>query len=212
MKMSYASSVLALLLSVSSLGAAAAGEKRATRNVAASSSSSSKSSEALSRPYSELSTFFSLSQEQFEATSGADATHLRAQTQGIHLGYAYLRPLRSIRWITVYGTDVGMGVLSGQSETQDEVKRQNWISFSFRPGIEYRSSVQSRVGLFLPLTYRSVTWKVDEGFEVKEKKFSVGAGLIFQQQVTSKSSFLISVAHEHQWESTTWTLAYVYKL
>ncbi len=173
-----------------------------------------KAPSPLSRPYHELETQYGFSQEVLDTSAGAIKGKMRTHLQGINLRYVYNRPTKNLRYVRTYGVDFGYGNLRGKAvaPVEDEVKGQSWMSLTLTPGLEYRSTSQTRVGAVLPITYRSISWKVKAPFEVEDKPFSIGAGILMTQQVGSRSGFIVSVTRQHHWTSTVWAFGWQYRL
>jgi len=173
-----------------------------------------KANEVLSRPTNDLEASLSFSQEVFDTVDTGQKAEMRTQSRAVHLRYNHNRPWSRVRYVTTYGLDFAFGTLSGRADDpiEDEVKQQAWMSGAFVPGIEYRSSLQTSVGVVLPLTYRSISWKVKPPFSVEDKNFSVGIGFHLIQQIFSRSSFILEIVRQHQWDSTVYSLGFQYRL
>jgi hypothetical protein len=76
----------------------------------------------------------------------------------------------------------------------------------------YRATAVSELGVYIPLAYRKVSWKLDSSsaLTLNEKAFSVGLGFMFINRFTPYTSLLVTVTHQHMWNSTLWGIGWQY--
>jgi hypothetical protein len=136
------------------------------------------------------------------------------QFHGFEFGAGYEIPFKAFRWVQYYSADVAVGVAKGigKGPVVDELKDQSWMAFTAKAGIIYRATAVSEVGLFIPLTIRSARWKLDETaqLEMKDKSFSAGLGAMFINRFTPYQALVVTLTHQHMWNSTVWGIAWQY--
>lgn len=146
-------------------------------------------------------------------SSGVDGD-IPMQFHGFEFGGAYQIPFRSIRWVQYYGADFSIGAAkgAGQGPVTDSLKDQPWMGLTLKPGILYRGTAVSEVGLFIPFAYRKVNWELDASANLvmDESPYSIGLGAMFVNRFTPFSSLLITVTHQHMWKSSVWGIAWQY--
>ncbi len=151
-------------------------------------------------------------QEKIDVSSdGVDAMML-THFHGVRLGYSSHRPSSSnVRWVTVYGADLGLGLAKGAATAPltDQVESQGWVSATVYPGLIYRSTSKSELGIQLPLVYRNIQWKLDKPFEAdRSSSFSAGVTAIYINRFTLQNSMSITLTHQAVWKSTVWGIGY----
>lgn len=154
---------------------------------------------------------YQLWQEHIDASSGGTTSDMLTYLHGLRIGYSWHRPFKNVRWVSVYGADLGMGLAKGAATAPltDEVEDQTWFSVTFNPGIMYRSTSKSELGLMLPISYRMIQWKVQAPFELdRSSSFSVGVTGAYVNRFSLKSSFMATVTHHQMWNATIWGLGY----
>jgi len=105
---------------------------------------------ATRKNFSQLQIGYQMWQETIDAKSAGVGTEMNTHLHGVRLGYSWHRPWRGqVRWVSVYGVDFGMGVAKGAASTPltDEVQNQPWYMVSLYPGLIYRSTSRSELGL-----------------------------------------------------------------
>jgi hypothetical protein len=195
----------AILLScVLSIGQTSVAQNTSTRTIKAS---------ATKKKFTQLHVGYQLWQETIDATSGATTSEMLTYMHGLRLGYSWHHPFKNVRWVSVYGAELGMGFAKGTavSPLADEVKDQTWFSATFNPGIMYRSTSKSELGLMLPITYRLIQWKLQEPFDLdRSSSFSVGLTGAYINRFSLQNSFMVSVTHQQMWNATIWGIGYQY--
>lgn len=150
-------------------------------------------------------------QEAIDVKSAATESEMLTSLHGFRMGYSLHRPFNKVRWVAVYGFDLGFGVAKGaaSSPLTDEVEDQNWFSGTFNPGLMYRSTSKSEIGLFVPITYRMIQWKVAEPFDPeKDSSFSAGITAAYVTRFNLRSSLMFTLTHQQLWTATIWGVGY----
>ncbi|MCB9073781.1 MAG: hypothetical protein H6623_09175 [Bdellovibrionaceae bacterium] len=163
----------------------------------------------LKKNFYQLNASYQIWQEVVDAKSTTTST-MRMQFHGFKLGASLHQPLNGIRWVGTYGLDLGLGIAKGKADSPltDEVKDQPWLSLAFTPGILYRGTARSELGLVLPIVYRKVMWRVEAPFSVDAKSFSAGLGGVYVQRFNLRNSFSVSVVHQQMWKTTVWSIGW----
>lgn len=163
--------------------------------------------------YTQLHLGYQMWQESFDASSGGVPSEMLAHLHGFRLGYSWHKPLKNVRWVSVYGADFGFGMAKGTAATPltDEVKSQPWYMATVYPGLIYRTTSRSELGVLLPLSYRRVQWDVKAPFELdKENSFSVGLTGLYINRFNLRNSFVVSISHQQMWSATVFGIGYQY--
>ena len=154
---------------------------------------------------------YQLWQETIDASSAGVNSEMLTYFHGFKAGYSWHRPLRNVRWVTVYGADFGFGFAKGaaMAPLTDEVEDQGWYSATVYPGLMYRGTSKSEIGIQIPLTYRIIQWKLDEPFDLDRKgSFSAGVSLMYVARFSLKSSMQVALTHQQMWDATIWSIGY----
>lgn len=154
-------------------------------------------------------------QEAIRTERSGISEHIEAQSQGLGLSLRYINPTSSVRWIQSHAVEITSGFLRMQGITatlNDELKNQPWLSLTLSPGMSYRTTSVSEVGLSLPLTYRTISWKLeDPTYKVdRAGSFSYGLAGTFTNHFSLKNSLLISLTHQVVWNSTVWSAGWIH--
>lgn len=164
---------------------------------------------------------FGLSQitDRFDVDSGGTKGSLRSQMQGLNFTYTFYSPSQNPKWLYSYGLGATIGVAKGVPEPFQapflgyEAKNKIWFAGHFITGIDFRHSFRSRVGLFIPLSFRMLDFGFDDSLKVlSNDPFSFGVGARYIHAHSIKHSFSFSFAHQITWASTTWDLSWQYRL
>lgn len=151
-------------------------------------------------------------QEKIDVSSGNVDSKMLTHMHGVRIGYASHRPHNSsVRWLTVYGADFGFGLAKGAAEAPliDEVESQGWVSATVYPGLMYRTTSKSELGILLPLSYRNIQWKLDKPFEAERSStFSAGVTGVYVNRFTLKHSMAVTISHQAVWKATVWGIGY----
>lgn len=151
-------------------------------------------------------------QEKIDVSSNGTESQMLTHMHGVRIGIASHRPSNSsVRWVTVYGADLGLGLAKGAAKPPltDEVESQGWLSVTVYPGLIYRTTSKSELGILLPVTYRNIQWKVDEPFEAdRSSSFSAGVTGIYVNRFTLRDSMYVTLSHQAVWGATVWGLGY----
>lgn len=157
-------------------------------------------------------------QESLKVKSDTSQGFMETQSQGINGSVGWLRPLSGRQWLYSYGLDFAIGAIKGKSNTpgiEDEIKGQMWLMGGFTPGLIYRTSPISQVGLMLPLSYRWIEWKLKNGSSFNpdgDTSFSVGLSGVYVNQLTKRSYLYLAVTYQTNWAATIWNMSWQYKL
>ena len=160
---------------------------------------------------------FSMWQESLRVRSAADTAKMETQSQGLIGSFVYMAPLGSRAWLQSYSIDLGYGVIKGKGNSTlitDELKGQPWIMGGFTPGVIYRSSPVSQIGLMVPLAYRQIEWKLANGTEFNpdgDDSFSIGLSGAYINQLTRSNSLHLAVTYHTNWAATMWTASWQYR-
>jgi hypothetical protein len=163
--------------------------------------------------YTQLHVGYQLWQETIDASSGGTASEMLTYMHGFRLGYSWHRPFSNVRWVSVYGAELGMGLAKGTATAPltDEVEDQTWFSVTFNPGLIYRGTSKSEIGLMLPISYRMIQWELQAPFDLdRGSSFSVGLTGAYVNRFTQKSSLMVTLTHQQMWNATIWGLGYQY--
>lgn len=151
-------------------------------------------------------------QEKIDVSSNGVDSQMLSHFHGFRIGVASHRPnSSSVRWVTVYGADLGLGIAKGAAlpPLTDEVESQGWLSLTVYPGLIYRSTSKSELGILLPVSYRSIQWQLDEPFEAdRSSSFSAGVTGIYVNRFTLRNSMYITLSHQAIWKATVWGIGY----
>lgn len=155
-------------------------------------------------------------QEAVELHRGASLARMQTQFKGLSFHGDYNRTLPNSYWQQLYSFEFAYGALKGQGDQPaipDRLDNQSWYMASFRPGLIYRTSPVSRMGLFAPVMYRKIQWNFNagSGLTASDKAFSIGLGAMFIQRFSKQSSMVLSLVHQHMWATNTWAAAYNYE-
>lgn len=148
-------------------------------------------------------------QENIRLKSGANTADMETQSEGLLASANYVLGSRT-RWRQQYGIELGNGRLKGKGNTNeipDELRGQVWFMFGIAPGINYRSSSVSEVGLSVPIHYRMIQWQLQGGSPLdpeRDASFSVAARGHYIQRFSKKSALELSLTYHHLWQATFW--------
>lgn len=156
-----------------------------------------------------------LSQENIKTERSGVSEDIESQSQGLTLSLRYIKPTSSVRWIQSHAAEFTNGYLRLQGVTatlNDELKNQPWVSVTLSPGMSYRTTSVSEIGLSLPLTYRAISWQLkDPTYKLgKTGSFSYGLAGTFTNNFSLKNSLLVSVTHQFVWNSTVWSAGWLH--
>jgi hypothetical protein len=207
-----------ILLSLSLAGSAFAADAPSRRNTRRSTTTSAAKASKPTGPrpsYRDLTIGFITWQESIKAMRPPDSTQMQTQSLGTRISYAYNR-FYSGAWRYHHSVDFAFGTLKGKggiSKIQDEIKNQLWAMATLSPGLIYRTSPVSELGLGLPLSYRFIQWKFESGSNFsmdKGSSFSAGIAGLFGLRFNPKSGIEFMVQHQHMWNAVIWTASYTY--
>jgi hypothetical protein len=156
-------------------------------------------------------------QENLKVRNDTSQGNMETQSQGIVTSFAYLIPTGGRTWLQSYSFDFGFGAIKGKGRTAaipDELKGQLWLMGGFSPGLLYRTSPISAVGLMLPFSYRLIEWKLKDGSSFNpegDSSFSVGLSGVYINQLTKNNYLYLSVTHQTNWAANVWNLSWEYK-
>lgn len=198
---------------------AEATDSGATPEVAPSEGSSSTPSAGASRvrrPYWSSGVGLLLWQEAVELKRPGSTAKMQTQFKGLNFQGAYNRTRSNSYWQEYYGFELGYGTLKGQGDQPaitDRLDNQSWILLTLKPGLIYRTSPVSRVGIMLPVVYRKIQWNFNpgSGLEAGDKAFSVGVGFHYVQRVSKDSSVDFALTHQKMWATNLWSAAWNYE-
>lgn len=160
----------------------------------------------------------SMWQENLKVRSGASQGNMETQSQGLVTSLGYIIPTGGRTWLQTYSVDFGFGAIKGKgrsSAVADELKGQLWLLGGFTPGLIYRTSPISAVGLMLPFTYRMIEWKLKSGSSFNpegDSSFSVGLSGVYINQLAKNHYLYTSVTYQTNWAATVWNLSWQYKI
>ncbi len=168
---------------------------------------------ANSASYFELGFRFLLAQETVQATR-TGTEDLLTQTQGTAFGLRLKSPFKNIRWQLYQALEVGMGTIRAQGLTTnipDQIVNP-WYSFTYAPGLIYRTAPPSDFGISFPIGFRIINWPKDDSTLTLSREKSMGYGIAFHyvNHLTTASSLAISFTHQIAWQSTVWGVGYDY--
>lgn len=156
-------------------------------------------------------------QENIKVRNGASQGNMETQSQGLVGSLAYLIPTGGRTWLQTYALDFGFGAIKGKGRSAaiaDELKGQLWLLGGFTPGLIYRTSPISAVGLMLPFTYRMIEWKLKGGSSFNpegDSSFSVGISGAYINQLSKNNYLYLSTTYQTNWAANVWNLSWQYK-
>lgn len=165
------------------------------------------------KSFSQLHMGYQLWQEAIDATSAGTTSEMLTYLHGFRIGYSWHKPLRNVRWVTVYGADLGLGLAKGAAAAPltDEVEDQSWFSITFNPGMMYRTTSKSEIGFYVPIAYRMIRWDLKAPFDLdRDSSFSVGVTGAYVSRFSLKTSMMVTVTHQQMWNATIWGIGYQY--
>lgn len=168
-----------------------------------------------SKSYFQVGIIGHLSQEGIKTERSGVSEDIESQSQGLTLSLRYIKPTSSVRWIQSHAAELTNGYLRLQGVTatlNDELKNQPWVSVTLSPGMSYRTTSVSEIGLSLPLTYRAISWQLkDPTYKLsKTGSFSYGFAGTFTNNFSLKNSLLVSITHQFVWNSTVWSAGWLH--
>lgn len=174
----------------------------------------SKARATLRKKYFQGTFGYNLWHEAVAASSGGNDGNISMSFHGFKIGGAYLVPYKQLRWVQYYAADVSFGNTKGTGDgaITDQLREQPWYAATVTPGLIFRSTALSELGVILPLAYRQIDFKLDSGasLQVDDKPFSVGVGAMFINRFTTRSSLMLALTHQHMWNATIWGMTYTY--
>lgn len=200
---------IAVLCFASLLALPAAAQSKGTK---APSTSGKRPARSAPKTISGLRMTYLMWQEIIEVTNGPARTDMLTQSEGVQISYLRNIPFSNPRWNQVFTGDVAGGVLKGTGGTTlipDSFGNQAWFMLSGSAGLRYRTSSISSVSLFVPLSYRMISWRLEPGSTTnpsKDSSFSVGLGGLFDIQFSPRNSFQAGLIHQHLWKATQWSI------
>jgi hypothetical protein len=156
-------------------------------------------------------------QENLKVRNDTSQGNMETQSQGIVSSFAYMIPTGGRTWLQTYSFDFGFGAIKGKGRSAaipDELKGQLWLMGGFSPGLLYRTSPISAVGLMLPFSYRLIEWKLKDGSSFNpegDSSFSVGLSGVYINQLTKNNYLYLSITHQTNWAANIWNLSWQYK-
>lgn len=153
-------------------------------------------------------------QEIIDLENGVDSSKMIAQSQGLQASYVWNKPFSGARWSWMYSADLGVGTVKGKGNNAaipDTFANQAWVALGGSAGISYRTSVFSSVHLMVPLTYRTISWKLSAGSATnpsRDSSFSAGLTGAFGTQLSPKTLILFGFTHQQMWKATQWSISY----
>lgn len=160
----------------------------------------------------------SIWQENLKVRNGTSQGNMETQSQGVITSLAYLIPTGGRTWLQSYAFDFGFGAIKGKGRSAaipDELKGQLWLMGGVTPGVVYRTSPISAVGLAMPFAYRVIEWKLKDGSSFNpegDSSFSVGVQGSYMNQLSKSQYLYLSITHQTQWAATLWNISWQYKL
>lgn len=152
---------------------------------------------------------YTYGQENIHLKSGTAGADMETQSEGLLGSVNYVLGSRS-RWRQQYGLEVGNGRLKGKGNTiaiPDELRGQVWFLFGVAPGLTYRSSEFSEVGLSVPIHYRMINWQLQAGTTLdpeRDASFSVGGRGHYIARFSPRSALELSATYHHLWQAVFW--------
>ncbi len=160
----------------------------------------------------------SIWQENIKVSNGTSKGNMETQSQGLLGSFAYLIPSSNRAWLQHYSADFGFGAIKGKGRSAavpDELKGQLWLVGGFTPGLIYRTSPISAVGLLMPFSYRMIKYELKGGSSFNpdnDSSFSVGATGAYINQMSKNNYLYLSVTYHVLWAATAWNISWQYKL
>lgn len=157
-------------------------------------------------------------QENLKVKNGASSGNMETQSQGMAGSLAYLIPTGGRTWLQSYSMDFGFGAMKGKgrsSAVPDELKGQLWLAGGFTPGLLYRTSPISALGLLMPFTYRLIKYELKGGSSFNpegDSTFSVGVSGAYINQLSKNNYLYLAVTYQTLWAATQWNLSWQYRL
>jgi hypothetical protein len=154
-------------------------------------------------------------QEVIRAHRASDSTGIQTQLLGVQGDFSYNFEHTS-RWIQHDSLKFAAGLLKGKGasdEIDDELKNQKWVMLTASPGLIYRTTPVSDVGVGLPLSYRYIAWKLNPALNLnveKSSSFSIGVSGTYVNRLSRHSSLYVVVEHQHMWDAVLWFAGWNY--
>lgn len=175
---------------------------------------------AYQRTYKELHLGLNLVTDKFGIDVEGDKADLRGMMQGLSLTYTFYRPSRNISWLYSYGLGATIGMLKASPNpfqtpfAGQELKNKIWFMGSFVPGLDFRRTFRSRIGVFAPVVFRVIDFGYDEDTvrSFDNDPFSFGVGVRYVNVMSTRNSFSLSFAHQIVWSSSTWEFVWQRRL
>lgn len=163
------------------------------------------------KKFSQFHVGYQVWQEHIDASSAGTESEMLAHFHGAKIGYSLHHPHKNVRWVTVYGADLGIGLTKGTatSPLTDEVEDQTWFSITAYPGLMYRSTSKSELGILIPVSWRMIQWKLQDPYDLdRDSSFSAGISLVYVNRFSLKSSMTVTLTHQQMWNATIWGVGY----
>lgn len=170
-----------------------------------------KKATTTNKRFSQVHLGYQMWQESIDATTSGISSTMLTHFYGMRIGYSSHRPRKNVRWVDVYGVDLGLGVAKGTAAAplSDEVSGQPWISLTAYPGRMYRSTSKSELGLLLPVSYRLTQWELQPPFELDRKSaFAVGVTALYVNRFSLRTSFSVALTHQFLLDATVLGIGY----
>jgi hypothetical protein len=170
---------------------------------------------SIGKSYFELGFEAMIWQEAIQAQRGNDVEQLETQFQGLGVNLTYRKPTRHIRWQWSHSMELAGGALhtTGTSaKIPDTLRRQQWYALSLSPGVIYRTTSVSEVGLGVPLTFRVINWVTDDSTLSLERgrSFSYGLSGLYINRLSKSSALQVIFTHQISWNTFVWSLGWNY--
>ncbi len=159
---------------------------------------------------------YSFWQQQVGLYQRGATGEMNVEYKGIEIIANYVKPsTKNVHW--VYGINgkltFGNAKGSAQGTINEEFDTQNFTDVQFAPTIMYRSNLKTEFGIVLPIGYRMSFWAPPTQPDIileDENLFYFGYGLTMLTRFSLRSAIVVTLAHQHNIESSRWSLAWQY--
>lgn len=156
-------------------------------------------------------------QEAIEMDKGSDKVDAEMQSAGLFVGYGRSTPFRGLRWSYYYGAELGVGTIKGRALSNaainDGLNNQLWYLVGANPGIIYRTTAYTELGLYVPVWFRMINWKINANSSLdpdRDSSFSLGLQGQMVQRFSKSSALAVSITHQQFWGATAWGVTWLH--
>lgn len=156
-------------------------------------------------------------QEAIHFTKAGDEVNAETQSVGLFVGYGKSVPLSGLRWSYYYGAEAAIGVIKGRALSNlainDGLKNQFWYLVGANPGVVYRTTAYTELGLFAPVWFRMINWKTNPSSDLdpqRDSSFSFGVQGQMVQRFSKTSALEISITQQLMWQATVWGVTWLH--